>query len=183
MKAIRAYLLGGVVLLPWGSSLGAQSPQVSEYQVKAVFLFNFAQFVDWPAGAFPGPTAPLVIGVLGDDPFGPYLDETVRGETVRGRPLEVRRYRKIEDIRACHILFVSPSEESRLEDILANLRHRAILTVGDGAGFAQRGGMIRFISERNRIRMRINVAAAEAVQLTISSKLLRAAEIVTTGKP
>src|SRR2546425_11942562 len=94
-----------------------------------------------------------------------------------------RRYQTIEDIKPCHILFVSPSEESRLEDILANLKHRAILTVGDGAGFAQRGGMIRFVSERNKIRMRINVAAAEAVRLTISSKLLRAAEIVTPGKP
>ena len=180
---IRAYLLARVVLLLWGSSLRAQATRPSEYQIKAVFLFNFAQFVDWPAGAFPDSTAPLVIGVLGDDPFGPYLDETVRGETVRGRPFEVRRYQKIEDIRTCHILFVSPSEESRLEDILANLKHRAILTVGDGTGFAKRGGMIRFVSERNKIRMRINVAAAEAVQLTISSKLLRAAEIVTTGKP
>ena len=171
------------MLLLWGSSLRAQATRPSEYQIKAIFLFNFAQFVDWPAGAFPDSTAPLVIGVLGDDPFGPYLDETVRGETVRGRPFEVRRYQKIEDIRTCHILFVSPSEESRLEDILANLKHRAILTVGDGTGFAKRGGMIRFVSERSRIRMRINVAAAEAVQLTISSKLLRAAEIVTTGKP
>ena len=180
---IWAYLLARVVLLLWGSSLRAQATRPSEYQIKAIFLFNFAQFVDWPAGAFPDSTAPLVIGVLGDDPFGPYLDETVRGETVRGRPFEVRRYQKIEDIRTCHILFVSPSEESRLEDILANLKHRAILTVGDGTGFAKRGGMIRFVSERNKIRMRINVAAAEAVQLTISSKLLRAAEIVTTGKP
>ena len=180
---IRAYLLGGIALLPWGPRVGAQAARPSEYQLKAVFLFNFAQFVDWPAGAFPDSTAPLVIGVLGDDPFGPYLDETVRGETVRGRPFEVRRYQKIEDIRTCHILFVSPSEESRLEDILANLKHRAILTVGDGEGFAKRGGMIRFVSERNKVRMRINVAAVEAAQLTISSKLLRAAEIVTSGKP
>jgi uncharacterized protein DUF4154 len=182
-KAIRACLLGGGVLLPWDSGLGAQSARASDNQVKAVFLFNFAQFVDWPAGAFPDLNAPLVIGVLGDDPFGPYLDETVRGETVRGRPLEVRRYQRIEDVGTCHILFVSTSEESQLEAILANLRHRAILTVGDGAGFAQRGGMIRFLTERNRIRMRINVAAAEAVQLTISSKLLRAAELGTLGKP
>ena len=179
---IRACLVASTLLLS-GPSLAAQAARASEYQVKAVFLFNFAQFVDWPASAFPDSTAPLVIGVLGDDPFGPYLDETVRGETVRGRPLQIRRYRKIEDIGICHILFVSPSEESRLEDVLANLKHRAILTVGDGAGFAQRGGMIRFVWERNKIRMRINVAAAEAAQLTISSKLLRAADIVTPGKP
>jgi len=151
--------------------------------VKAVFLFNFAQFVDWPAGAFPDSTAPLVIGVLGDDPFGPYLDETVRGETVRGRPLAVRRYQQIDEVRTCHILFISASEESRLGNILDSLKHRAILTVGDSPAFAQRGGMIRFVSERNKIRMRINVAAVEAAQLTISSKLLRAAEIVSRGEP
>ena len=180
---IRACLLGAVLLVSRGPSLGAQAARAPEYQVKAVFLFNFAQFVDWPASAFPDSTAPLVIGVLGDDPFGPYLDETVRGETVRGRPLAIRRYQTIDDVKTCHILFVSPSEEDRLEDILASLKHRAILTVSDGAGFAERGGMIRLVSERNKIRMRINVAAAEGVQLTISSKLLRAAEIVTQGKP
>ena len=85
MALLRAALASALVSS--GLGLAAQTPRASEYQIKAVFLFNFAQFVDWPPGAFPDSTAPLVIGVLGDDPFGPYLDETVRGETVRGRPL------------------------------------------------------------------------------------------------
>jgi uncharacterized protein DUF4154 len=180
---MRACLLGWVVLLGWGRRLGAQSARALEYQVKAVFLFNFAQFVGWPAGAFPDSVAPMVIGVLGNDPFGPYLDETVRGEKVHGHSLEVHRYRNIEEITTCHILFISPSRERRLEDVLGNLKNRAILTVGDDLGFARRGGMIRFVSEKSKIRMRINVAAATAANLTISSKLLRAAEIVTQETP
>jgi len=151
--------------------------------VKAVFLFNFAQFVDWPAGAFPDSAAPIAICVLGNDPFGSYLDETVRGEKVRGHSFEVHRFRKIEEVKTCHILFINASGQNRLEDVLGTLRDRAILTVGDDAGFAQRGGMIRFVSEKSRIRVKINLAAAAAANLTISSKLLRAAEIVTPGKP
>jgi hypothetical protein len=151
--------------------------------VKAVFLFNFAQFVAWPSSAFPDSSAPLVIGVLGDDPFGSFLDETVRGETVGGRPLEVRRYRSIDEVKTCHILFISPSEEGRVEGILESLKSRPILTVSDGAAFARRGGMVRFISENSRVRVRVNLEAAESANLTISSKLLRAVEIVKPGKP
>jgi hypothetical protein len=160
----------------------AQSSASPEYQLKAVFLFNFAQFVEWPATAFPGPDTPLVIGVLGKDPFGSYLDETVRGETVNGRPLVVRRYRGVEEIGACHILFVSRQEEGRLQGVLDSLRGRSILTVSDAERFSTRGGMIRFITDHNRIRLRINLEAAQAAHLTLSSKLLRPAQIVSRGK-
>jgi hypothetical protein len=160
----------------------AQSPPDPEYQLKAVFLFNFAQFVEWPASAFPGPDAPLVIGVLGEDPFGTYLDETVRAETVNGRPLEVRRYRGVEEIGTCHILFVSRLEEGRLREVLDSLRGRSILTVSDAARFATRGGMVGFVTDHNRIRLRINLEAAQAAHLTLSSKLLRPAQIVSRGK-
>ena len=160
----------------------AQSSASPEYQLKAVFLFNFAQFVEWPASAFPEPDTPLVIGVLGEDPFGSYLDETVRGETVNARPLEVRRYRGGEEITTCHILFVSRREEARLQGILDSLRGRSVLTVSDADRFATRGGMIRFVSDRSRIRLRINLEATRAADLTLSSKLLRPAQIVPTGK-
>src|SRR5207247_1541681 len=113
----------------WKSS--AQTAPTKEYQVKAVFLFNFAQFVEWPTNAFPEARTPLVIGVLGDDPFGPFLDATVRGETVNGHPLAIQRYRSVDEIKECHILFISQSESTRLEDILARLKGRNILTVGD----------------------------------------------------
>jgi len=181
--ALLRAILTSVLLLARGASLAGQSPQAPEYQVKAVFLFNFAQFVDWPADAFPESDTPLVIGVLGDDPFGSVLDQTVRGEHVGGRPFQVRRYQRVDEIKTCHILFVGRSEESRPEGLLAALKNRPILTVSDADGFAERGGMIRFVTDRKRIRLQINLAAAEAARLTISSKLLRVAEIfIPTGR-
>jgi len=172
-----------VTLLVAVRGLTAQAVRASEYQVKAVFLFNFAQFVDWPSDAFPDSATPLVIGVLGLDPFGGALDQTVRDERLGGRRFEVRRYQNVDEIKTCHILFISRSDGDRPEAILAGLKHRPILTVSDADRFAARGGMIRFVSDRNRIRLQLNLAAAEAAHLTISSKLLRVAEIVTpTGR-
>ncbi len=156
-----------------------QSPK--EYQVKAVFLFRFAQFVEWPPTAFPEAQTPLVIGVLGQDPFGTYLDEIVQGETVNNHPLAVQRYASVEEITTCHILFISRSEEDRLEQVLVGLKGRDILTVGDADRFSVRGGIIRFVTEQGRIRLRINLKAAEAANLKLSSKLLRPAEIVSPG--
>jgi hypothetical protein len=163
-------------LFATGASLLGQPAPSAEYQVKAVFLFNLAQFVDWPPKAFPEPGAPLVIGVLGEDPFGSYLDETLRGETVHNRPLILQRYRRVSEIRICHVLFISRSESDRLEQIFASLRGRSVLTVGDSDDFITRGGMIRLVTEKNKIRIRINVNAVRAAGLTISSKLLRLAQ-------
>ena len=179
LALLRVVLSLVAVLLVRGPALASQSGEAPEYQVKAVFLFNFAQFVDWPPVARPD-SAPLVIGVLGGDPFGRVLDATVRGEHLGARPFVVRRFARVEDIGACDILFISQSEGSRVEAILTDLGDRAILTVSDINGFASRGGMIHFVTDRNRIRLKINVDAARAAHLTISSKLLRLAEIVST---
>jgi len=168
-----------VALLLAGRGLAAQAVRASEYQVKAVFLFNFAQFVDWPAEAFPATDTPLVICVLGNDPFGGALDQTVRDERLGGRSFQVRRHQSVDEIQTCHILFISRAEGDRPEAILAGLKDRPILTVSDANGFAERGGMIRFVTDRNRIRLQLNLAAAEAARLTISSKLLRVAEVIT----
>jgi hypothetical protein len=177
--SLGRWLVVSALMLLGGLKLPAQTAATSpEYQVKAAFLFNFAQFVDWPPKAFPEAQTPLVIGVLGDDPFGPYLDDTVRGEKVNNRPLVIQRYRRVEDIKTCHVLFISQSETNRLEQILRRLKGRNILTVGDANGFALHGGIIGFVSEKNKIRMRINLEAAKAGDLTISSKLLRPAQIV-----
>jgi len=176
--ALLSRTLALAALLGAGPGLAAQGVRASEYQVKAVFLFNFAQFVEWPAEAFPAADTPLVICVLGTDPFGDALDQTVRDERLGGRPFQVRRYQTVDEIRACHILFISRSEGARPEAILAGLKQRAILTVSDADDFAQRGGMIRFVTDRNRIRLQLNLAAMEAAHLTISSKLLRVAEIM-----
>lgn len=155
-----------------------QGPRASEYQVKAVFLFNFAQFVEWQAPAAEDARRAVVIGILGDDPFGAVLDETLRGERLGARPFEVRRYRQWRDIEGCEILFISRSEGDQIGEILTGLRNRPILTVSDADGFAPRGGMIQFVTDKGRIRLRINLDAAQAARLTISSKLLRVAEIV-----
>jgi hypothetical protein len=167
----------GILLLVSSLKLSAQTAISLENQVKATFLFNFARFVDWPAKAFSDADAPFIIGVLGEDPFGSYLDETVRGERVNGHPLTVQRYRRVNEIKACQVLFISRSEADRLEQILASLRGRSILTVGDTDDFAARGGMIRLAPEKNKVRMRVNLNAVKAATLTISSKLLRVAEI------
>ena len=179
-RAWRPWLWLALTLLAGGCVAALAAP--SEYQVKAVFLFNFAQFVDWPPQSFPGPDAPFVIGVLGQDPFGPQLDEAVRGETVNRRPLVIERYRSVAEIRDCNILFIGSTESGHLDEILAALKGRSILTVGDADPGGQRGVMIRLVNENNRIRLRIDVAAAKAGNLTISSKLLRPAEIVGPGE-
>lgn len=173
----------GLALLGLGApTVSAQTAPSAEYKLKAVFLFNFAQFVEWPAWAFHGSDAPLVIGILGDDPFGSYLDDLVSGEKVGDRHLVVRRYKRVEDIADCHILFISSSESGDLESIVTHLQGRNLLTVGDTDSFTRRGGMVRFVRENGKIRLRINLDVATNSGLTISSKLLRAATIVKTGK-
>ncbi len=165
-----------------GLSLSAQGSAPSrEYQVKAVFLFNFAQFVEWPPAAFPEESAPLAICILGDDPFGSYLDDVVRGEQVNSRRLTVQRFRAAEDVKGCQVLFVSRSESKNLERTLVSLKGMDALTVSDANDFAERGGMIQLETENGKIRLKINVNAAKASSLTISSKLLRSAEIVPSG--
>ena len=173
----RAWLFIPVILFLGAAKLCSETAASPEYQIKAVFLFNFAQFVEWPPKAFPDPQTPVVIGVLGEDPFGAYLDETLRGEKTNGRPLVVQRYRRASEIKVCHVLFISRSEEGRLEQILASLKGRNVLTVADSNDFAARGGMVQFFTDK-KVRMRINLEAAKAANLKISSKLLRVAETV-----
>ena len=155
--------------------------QVSrEYQLKAVFLYNFAQFTEWPPDAFQDPQAPIIIGIFGKDPFGESLDEAVRGEKVGGRPLVIRRFTRLEDVQTCHILFLTDSQSKRLPAILAAVKGRGILTVSDMENFVPQGGMVRFLTRNNRIQLRINMDAVKAARLTISSKILRSAEIVSS---
>jgi hypothetical protein len=179
LAALAVWALVCGLLLGVGVPASAQTPPPREYQLKAVFLFNFAQFVEWPPAAFAGPGSPIVIGVLGSNPFGSFLEETVRGERVAGRPIEVERYRRVEDIKTCHVLFISQSESSRLDQILASLKDRSILAVSDSEDFSRRGGMIRLATVQNKIRLIINNDAARAANLTISSQLLRSADLVT----
>ena len=172
------WLVLAIALLTTGLVLPQPSSTSPEYQVKAVFLFNFTQFVEWPENAFEDEQAPLVIGVLGDDPFGSYLDETVQGEKVNGHPLIVRRFYNAEDAKACHILFINGAAKEKVKQALIDLKGRSVLTVGDVTDFSRQGGVVRFFNENNKIRIRINLEAAKAANLTISSKLLRLADVV-----
>lgn len=176
------------VLLVLAVGLGlapCAAPAAPEYQVKAVFLFNFSQFVEWPPEVFATDHAPFTICVLGDDPFGGYLDDVVRSESVSTHPIQTLRLKRVEDAGGCHIVYVSSSEQQQLPGILAALRHRSILTVSDGEQFALQGGMISFISADNRIRLGVNVDAARAANLKLSSKLLRSCTLVagSGGEP
>jgi YfiR/HmsC-like len=160
----------------------ARSAESRQYDMKATFLLNFSQFVEWPAESFSTPQAPLVIGVLGEDPFGRELDDVTSGETVQGHPVAVERYARIEDVRPCHILFISSSEEARIARIMAALRGRNVLTVGDFENFVREGGVIRFVELGDKLRLHINLDAAKAANLDISSKLLRPSYIVSPEK-
>ena len=162
--------------------VNAQSSASKEYRIKAVFLFNFTQFVEWPANAFSGPSAPFVIGILGDDPFGAYLDEAVANEKVNGHPLVVQRFRDIKDAKNCQILFLNSPDPEKLKENLSVVNAH-VLTVSDADNFARMGGMIRFVKESNRIRLQINPEAARSSELLISSKLLRVSDIYDPKNP
>ena len=181
-SSLRGFLAGLAILgLCWGFPLWGQVVS-REYQLKAVFLYRFTQFTEWPEAASPTADTPIVIGVLGKDPFGKYLDLAIRNERVHNRRLTIQRYQRSEEAKNCDLVFISTSEEGRLEKCLADLKGRSILTVGEMEGFALRGGMIEFFTERNRVQFRVNLAAARAANLRISSKLLELAEVVNVQK-
>ena len=150
---------------------------LSEYQVKAAYLFNFLKFVEYPSESFADPLAPLVIGVVGNDPFGSALPQVVIGKTVQGRDLVIRVYRAGEDLRGAHLLFISASERKRIPVILSSLHGSSVLTVSDAVGFLDAGGMIQFLKENDRVRFAINVDATNQAKLKMSSKLLSLAKV------
>lgn len=175
---ISTALVVAIDLIIFGFAPPQKRIATNEHEIKAVFLFNFAQFVEWPAKDLPEPNSPIVIGILGKDPFGSYLEETVKDEVVNGHPLLIEHYTSTEDIKTCHILFITPSKTIRFTDIIKALEGRNILTVSDGSNFTKQGGMIRFVTENNKIKLIINLQAVRASGITVSSKLLRLSEIV-----
>ncbi len=171
MVAARTLFVLGALAV--AVTLSAQVASLGEYRIKAVFLFNFVQFVEWPVSAFANERAPLVICVVGDDPFGNTLDQTIEGESIEQHKLVVRRARHPERLESCHLLFVSRSEQARLGEILRGLGSAApVLTVSDIDGFVARGGTIGFFLERNRVRFEISPAHAQHRGLKLSSQLL-----------
>ncbi|MGH9350479.1 MAG: YfiR family protein [Vicinamibacterales bacterium] len=165
----------------WHASRSVQAAPTPEYLIKAAYLYNFALFVEWPADAFPTPTAPIVIGVVGADPFEAALDRTIRDKRVNNRPVVVKRLGWAQDLRTCHILFVSSSEAARAPELRTRLDGLPILLVGETPEFARRGGTINFTIDDNKVKLEVNVDAARRARLNISAKLLRVARIVRGG--
>jgi YfiR/HmsC-like len=175
----RALALLGLMagLLRVNSGFAEDSP-VSEYQVKAIFLFNFAKYVDWPATAFTNAATPITIGVLGTDPFGDNLQNMVKGKTINGRTFLVKHLTADSDLSGCQILFISDSEASRMGEILAKAGALPILTVGEGEDFAKNDGIIHFILKDGKVRLEIDLTSVKKTGLAISSKLLAVADVV-----
>ena len=148
-----------------------------EHEIKAAFLYNFVKFVQWPAGSFPGPDAPVTICLTGPDPFGTTLDDLVENEQVEGRPLAVRRLGPTDATAGCHVLFVAPAERARFEAILRTVDTRRVLTVSDAMEFLAAGGHISFFMESNRVRFAVNAPAARQADFQINSRLMRLARI------
>ena len=170
--------------LNWTSTAAAQAvdpSDSSEYLIKAGFIYNFAKFVEWPSTAFSQPDSPITIGVLGTDPFGSVLDRLVEDKKIGARGFVVKRYKwgkDLKDLKECKILFVSASEKAHIDEIVQAVKGLPILMVGETPGFAERGGIIRFTLEDNRVRFEINVDAAHQADLNISSRLLTLAKII-----
>src|SRR5664280_796736 len=161
--------------LAWLLTVGggrAQETPPTEYKLKAAFLFNFAKYVEWPPAAFAEATSPMVIGILGENPFRDDLEPTIRDKTINNRPLVIKEFRSPAEATNCHILFISTSEKQRLPEILKSLHGTSVLTVGETDRFTETGGMINFVAEGNKIRFQINDAVAKGAGLKISSKLL-----------
>ena len=168
----------GVTLLSLLAACSLNAAQPKEYEVKAAFLLNFARFVEWQPKAYADTNAALVIGIVGDDPFGEVLPQIVQGQTVQGRQIEIRHFTADEDFGVCHVLFLSRSVAAQTEEILRRLQNRSVLTVSEKEDFVRRGGVIGFAMVDNCVRFDINPKAAEAAELKLSSKLLAVARSV-----
>lgn len=172
--AVAFWLVAGNVM-----ALYAQAKPPEDYRVKAVFLYNFTQFVEWPPTAFQSSADSLIVGILGEDPFGKHLEEVIEGENSMDRPLVLRRFDTAEEVSGCHVLFINLPMREETFQILHDLQGSSVLTVSDQSGFLEAGGMIQLNSLDNKIHFQINPVASNAANLKISSKLLRVAEVVT----
>jgi hypothetical protein len=171
---LKALLLLAAALL---AALPVQAQEaLTEQEVKAAYLYNFAKFVEWPANAFDPPSSPLQVCVFGDDPFGRMLDGVIQGEKVGAQKLVALRPARIAELRSCHVLFVSRSERERMGEILASVRGRNVLTVGEGEEFLDQGGMIAFVRDEKKVRFFIGKEAVARAPFKISSRLMALGE-------
>jgi len=155
----------------------AAPPSAQEYQIKAVFLYNFANFISWPSFAFYNENAPFTICILGENPFQLALEKAVKNEKIAGHPVVLSYFEKIYEVSSCHILFINNPKNNQLNESLNYLSQFPILTVSDTEGFVAQGGMIQFFQENNKVRFFINLDPLKAVGLQASANLLRVAKL------
>ena len=179
---ITGCILGALVALVGDRPVSAQSNPLSEYEVKAAFLYHFAQFVEWPPETFKDLGAPLVYCTIGEDPFHGSLDAALNGKTIGARSLRVRHLKQPSELQGCHVVFLGEKEKKLFPTVLELLKGSPVLIVGESGHFVQDGGTIGFFLEENKIRFEINLEAAEKAKLKISSRLLALAKTVV-GNP
>lgn len=167
-------LMFAAALLP---RVAAAQP-LSEYQVKATFIYNFAKFAEWPAQAFPSAQAPLTICIVGEDPLGKTLDDLVKGQSVAGHPYAVKRVAQISRDESCQIAYLGGLEKGRASQILDALRSLPVLTVGESDAAGEAASMIAFVVEDSKVRFDINLDTVERAGIKLSSKLLKLAKTV-----
>jgi hypothetical protein len=175
-RASRRAALAGLLCAGLAHAQQGHAATVGEYQVKAAFLYHFAKFVEWPAVAMKGEV--VLVGVLGNDPFGPALDFMFQDKNLQGRRFEVRRVSHVSEAQACHVLFVNVDDELELRAALKSLSASPALTVGNHHLFLASGGMIQLFVEESKVRFDINLTGAKQSGLAISAQLLRLARNV-----
>lgn len=163
----------------WGDATASDRPPRSpEYVIKAAYLYNFAMFVEWPSEAFATSDSPLLIGVVGADPFGWALERTVEGKRISKRRIVIERVQSIQDARHCHILFVAVDGDPRMSEFSTRLDGQSVLLVGESDDVLKQGATIGFTVRDNKVGYDVNLGAAKRAGLTVSSKLLNLARVV-----
>jgi hypothetical protein len=159
------------------SAAPGAEPVAGEYDLKAAFVYQFTHYTEWPAESFEDSTSPIVVAVVGEDPFRGALERAVRDKTVGGRSLAYRHFANANALEPCHVLYVSPSERQQLGQIVRDAQDFAALTVADTEDFTREGGMVRFLTENKKVRFEIRRKAVEAAGLRIKAQLLKAGHI------
>jgi hypothetical protein len=160
----------------------APAQSVTEDQIKAAYLFNFAKFIEWPNESFATPTSPIQFCTLGRSPVADELDASVRGKSIDGHTIEVKHLHSAEEIKDCHLVFLSASAGKQEHKLVQAAKGLPVLLVAEIAEFAREGGTINFVMEDGRLVFEVNISAAQNAHLKISSKLLALARIVPTGE-
>jgi YfiR/HmsC-like len=159
----------------------ARGSHPTQYDVEAAYLYQFGNFVQWPAKSGADRPKTFSICVLGQDPFGTALEDTLRDSKMNGLPMEAKRIASVRDAAGCQILFISSSQQDQLTADLLALREQPVLTVSDIPEFAARGGVIQFVLTENRVRFEIDLSNAQKAGLKLSSQLLKVAVAVRGG--